>query len=237
MSRMAMDWYHTGPSNDFAYCFWRKNKILSRVWAPGKLCWKWVQIITPPNIDLSPTKTSSELRYSLSLPNTVMKTNAKQNKMLWLACRERSYLEVLYSCSSGLSEANGKGKFSLMSHSAAIPPPPTAGIPTNEHRVLMFSEHVIWLEKLTFLYGQLETTPDWRGNAPLASDSGVVIVPRTGRPSAPRFQAKLRKAQLRTVAGMILPFYLVFYFKYTVCQNTLQQRHNLHSFVQGVENN
>lgn len=69
----------------------------------------------------------------------------------------------------------------------------------------------------------------------LASDSGVVVVQRIGRPSSPRFQAKLRKAQLRTVAGMIPPFFLVFYFKYAVCQNALQQRRNVHPFVQGVE--
>lgn len=69
----------------------------------------------------------------------------------------------------------------------------------------------------------------------LASDSDVVVVQRIRRPSAPRFQAKLRKAQLGIAAQMIPPFFLVFYFKYAVCQNTLQQRHNLHPFVQGVE--
>lgn len=72
---------HSGLSNDFAYCFRRRNKILSRVWAPGNLLWKRVQIITLHNSELSPTKTSSEPRFPLSLPNTVIKImqNSEQN--------------------------------------------------------------------------------------------------------------------------------------------------------------
>lgn len=71
----------------------------------------------------------------------------------------------------------------------------------------------------------------------LASDSGVVVVQRIGRPSAPRFQAKLRKAQLRIVAGMVPLFFLVFYLKYAEHQNALQQRQSSTLCSRSGENN
>lgn len=60
-------------------------------------------------------------------------------------------------------------------------------------------------------WSELGTAPAWRGSAALPGpDSAVVGVQRTGRASAPRFQAKLRKAQSRIAAGMIPPFFLGF---------------------------
>lgn len=73
--------------------------------------------------------------------------------MLPLACREHSYLEVLYSCSSGtVVRKRKRGAPALCPTESVIPP--TAGMSTNEHGALMSPELVTQWTKLAFLNGQ-----------------------------------------------------------------------------------
>lgn len=126
-----------------------------------------------------------------------------------LACREHSYLDVLYSCSSGIVVRKRKRGAPALSPTESVIPP-TAGMSTNEHGALMFPELVTQWMKLAFLNGQNWELP-LPGGGRLPSLASDAVAQKIGRASAVRFQEELSsKAHLRIIAGTAPSFFFVF---------------------------